>query len=123
MVEEWRLVEARNKEIERKNIVVIETNGHMDGSGEVSPALSSITATPTDLSPLDTEDLSHDLQNGTAADSLSLQLESHDSLSLQSRSHVDSLIPAVKLDAKGQWFVQELFNIDKDVPRCDRDYW
>ena len=27
------------------------------------------------------------------------------------------------LDSKGQAFAEELFKIDKDIPRCDRDYW
>lgn len=28
-----------------------------------------------------------------------------------------------KLDSQGKVFVKELINIDKDIPRCDRDYW
>ncbi len=28
-----------------------------------------------------------------------------------------------KLDSKGKIFIKELYNIDKDIPRCDRDYW
>ena len=31
--------------------------------------------------------------------------------------------PLSHLDAKGSLFIQELYNIDKDIPRCDRDYW
>ena len=27
------------------------------------------------------------------------------------------------LDSTGQIFAEELFKIDKDIPRCDRDYW
>lgn len=27
------------------------------------------------------------------------------------------------LDSKGQDFAEELFKIDKDIPRCDRNYW
>ena len=28
-----------------------------------------------------------------------------------------------ELDEKGQLFAEELIKIDKDIPRCDRDYW
>ena len=28
-----------------------------------------------------------------------------------------------ELDGKGRMFADELFKIDKDIPRCDRDYW
>lgn len=28
-----------------------------------------------------------------------------------------------ELDEKGQLFADELVKIDKDIPRCDRDYW
>ena len=28
-----------------------------------------------------------------------------------------------KLDSRARVFVKELYNIDKDIPRCDRDYW
>ena len=29
----------------------------------------------------------------------------------------------LELDVKGRMFADELFKIDKDIPRCDRDYW
>ena len=29
----------------------------------------------------------------------------------------------MELDEKGQMFAEELLKIDKDIPRCDRDYW
>lgn len=105
---EWRTVEARNKEIEKKRNT--QTNGFLNGSGEVSPCLSSISPTP---SPTGSDHVSNGITaNGT------------DSVSLESGSLNSKLLtPPVKLDAKGQWFVQELFNIDKDIPRCDRDYW
>ena len=35
----------------------------------------------------------------------------------------EMVISSLKLDAKGKVFVKELYNIDKDIPRCDRDYW
>ena len=28
-----------------------------------------------------------------------------------------------QLDKRGRLFCEELFMIDKDIPRCDRDYW
>lgn len=28
-----------------------------------------------------------------------------------------------KLSSQGKIFAKELFNIDKDIPRCDRDFW
>ena len=33
------------------------------------------------------------------------------------------LMTSPKLDSHGRVFVKELYNIDKDIPRCDRDYW
>ena len=30
---------------------------------------------------------------------------------------------SMKLSSQGKLFAKELFNIDKDIPRCDRDYW
>ena len=29
----------------------------------------------------------------------------------------------MELDEKGRQFADELVKIDKDIPRCDRDYW
>ena len=50
---------------------------------------------------------------GTAADSSVGHVMSHDP-ALVRRSP--------ELDAKGRWFVDELVKINKDIPRCDRDY-
>lgn len=33
------------------------------------------------------------------------------------------IMSSSKLDSRGKIFVKELYNIDKDIPRCDRDYW
>ncbi len=35
----------------------------------------------------------------------------------------EAVMSSLKLDSKSKVFVKELYNIDKDVPRCDRDYW
>ncbi len=32
------------------------------------------------------------------------------------------LMTSPKLDSHGRLFIKELYNIDKDIPRCDRDY-
>lgn len=33
------------------------------------------------------------------------------------------VMSSVKFDSLGKEFVKNLYNIDKDIPRCDRDYW
>lgn len=33
------------------------------------------------------------------------------------------VMSSLKLDSRAKVFVKELYNIDKDIPRCDRDYW
>ena len=35
----------------------------------------------------------------------------------------DYIQPMSELDERGEKFLQDLYNIDKDIPRCDRDYW
>lgn len=36
---------------------------------------------------------------------------------------IEAVMLSLKLDSKGKLFAKELYNIDKDIPRCDRDYW
>ena len=35
----------------------------------------------------------------------------------------EAVMSSVKFDSLGKEFVKNLYNIDKDIPRCDRDYW
>lgn len=61
------------------------------------------------------KDVCGHVENGLSSD----YVMSHD----QPPISCDFLRPSSQLDAKGSSFIQELYNIDKDIPRCDRDYW
>ena len=46
-----------------------------------------------------------------------------DSYLLYPHNPEEVVMSSLKLDSRAKVFVKELYNIDKDIPRCDRDYW
>ena len=42
---------------------------------------------------------------------------------LQNKDVFDFVHPRSELNAEGKKFIEELEIIDRDIPRCDRDYW
>ena len=126
LLKQWKAVESRQKEIQIRAAMV--TNGFEDVRSR-SPSLSSVSAgssvtSSPGHSPNPTSS-THETNHATGQpidDSRSPK---------RSRDHkVKSHDPEeqfektdLQLDAKGEWFVRELFNVDKDIPRLDREYW
>ena len=129
VLKQWKVVETRQREIQIRAAMV--TNGFQESHSR-SPSLSSISAgssapsspdhTPNAIS--STHDVNH-ATGQTVEDSAltSSPKKSHDNKikSCDPEEQFDK--SHHQLDAKGEWFVRELFNIDKDIPRLDRDYW
>ena len=140
LMSEWRRSEVTHQELMRV----------AEGSRESSPTLSSVRPSPPTVSPLhhgNTEaspvPSSEEMTPVPATPIIAtptLPDEDHFLLKLglengltNGHDHVipheippmscDHLKPMDKLDERGLQFVQELYNIDKDIPRCDRDYW
>lgn len=137
----WKTVEATHK-----NLQMIG-----ESSGETSPELSSVSASPVPspghahtsdeewAEPDDDTPIQSDKTTPTTMDEqdhLTLTREcssetlAHNGLDVDPvASHdeppmsCDFIRPLSQLDALESLFVQELYNIDKDIPRCDRDYW
>ncbi len=111
----WRRSEVTHRQLTRA----------ADNSHESSPSLSSISPSPPQLSPC------HHGNNDTVpmATQVIAELEALgvDSDGLSSEGipamSCDYIQPMAELDEKGEKFLQDLYNIDKDIPRCDRDYW
>ena len=138
VLKQWKVVEVRQKEIQIRAAMV--TNGGCEETRSPSPSLSSISADSSaesspSLSPRHISNATGQALNGGSAAqspkrSHDSKVKSHDSKVKSHDSKVKSHDPEVQLgkshlplDAKGEWFVRELFNIDKDIPRCDREYW
>lgn len=124
LLKQWKVVEVRQKEIQIRAALV--TNGGCEETRSPSPSLSSISADSSaesspSLSPRHISNATGQAVNGGSATqspkrSRDSRMKSHDP-----EVHLGK--PHLQLDAKGEWFVRELFNIDKDIPRCDREYW
>jgi uncharacterized protein YdaT len=124
VLKQWKVVEVRQKEIQIRAAMV--TNGGCEETRSPSPSLSSISADSSaesspSLSPRHISKATGQALNGGSAAqspkrSHDSKVKSHDPEVHVGKSHLH-------LDAKGEWFVRELFNIDKDIPRCDREYW
>ena len=131
ILKQWKVVEVRQKEIQIRAAMV--TNGGCEETRSPSPTLSSISADSSaesspSLSPRHISNATGQALNGGSATqspkrshdskvkSHDSKMKSHDPETHLGKSHL-------QLDAKGEWFVRELFNIDKDIPRCDREYW
>ena len=124
VLKQWKVVEVRQKEIQIRAAMV--TNGGCEETRSPSPTLSSISADSSaesspSLSPRHISNATGQALNGGSATqspkrSHDSKVKSHDPEIQLGKSHL-------QLDAKGEWFVRELFNIDKDIPRCDREYW
>ena len=129
VLKQWKVVESRQKEIQIRAAMV--TNGFEDVRSR-SPSLSSVSAgssvtSSPGHSPKPTSS-THDTNHATGQpidDSIAgsspvrshdNKIKSHDPEEQFEKSHC-------QLDAKGEWFVRELFNVDKDIPRLDREYW
>ena len=122
VLKKWKLVETRQKEIKIRAAMV--TNGY-DETRSPSPTLSSISAeSSVEVSPAHSPSVSHatgqTINEDGASHGTSSPRRSHDN---KLKSHDPDMHSHHQLDAKGEWFVRELFNIDKDIPRCDREYW
>ena len=123
VLKQWKVVEARQKEIQIRAAFV--TNG-FDERRSPSPSLSSISAeSSAETSPTHSPSVSNATGQtingeiapqvkGSPKKSRNPKLKSHDPELETSQ---------LQLDAKGELFVRELFNIDKDIPRLDREYW
>ncbi len=90
-------------------------------SRETSPQLSSVSPSPPTMSP------NHQDNRVTtpieAAVKLAVEYEDQDGSEHMPPISCDYIQPMESLDAKGEKFLEELYNIEKDIPRCDRDYW
>ena len=120
VLKQWKVVEVRQKEIQIRAAMV--TNGGCEEARSPSPSLSSVSADSSaesspSLSPRHVSNATGQPLNGGST--THSPKRSHDS---KVKSH-DPEKSHFQLDAKGEWFVRELFNIDKDIPRCDREYW
>ena len=78
------------------------------------------------FSPYQSLDLSNDQSHDRSHD------QSHDQTCNSELSSSGLLFPhdpeelvmsSLKLNSRDKVFVKELYTIDKDIPRCDRDYW
>ena len=131
VLKQWKVVEDRQKEIQIRAAMV--TNGGCEETRSPSPTLSSISADSSaesspSVSPRHISNATGQALNG-GSDTQSPK-RSHDSKVKSRDSPVKSHDPEIhvgkshlQLDAKGEWFVRELFNIDKDIPRLDREFW
>ena len=125
VLKQWKAVEMRQKEIQIQAALV--TNGYED-TRSPSPTLSSISASSS-VEPSPTHSPNVSIATGQAISddavlpSTLSPKKSHDH-KLKSHGQGETLDKSqLQLDAKGEWFVRELFNIDKDIPRCDREFW
>ena len=75
---------------------------------------------------------SHDRSHDESCDDSSLECTSEGAdtggggstpTHLFSHNPEEVVTSSLKLDAMAKLFVKEMYNIDKDIPRCDRDYW
>lgn len=125
VLKQWKAVEMRQKEIQIQAALV--TNGYED-TRSPSPTLSSISASSSlEPSPTHSPNISsatgQTISDGALSPSTASPKKSHDH-KLKSHDQGEPLDKSqLQLDAKGEWFVRELFNIDKDIPRCDREFW
>ena len=92
-------------------------------SQQSSPSLSIISPPP---SPRCIDDMH--IPSGNGADDIA-QLPKHLENDIEQLVSYDFSVfecavrSGCELDAKGLSFIEELEAIDKDVPRCDRNYW
>ncbi|XP_064404269.1 small G protein signaling modulator 1-like [Halichondria panicea] len=86
-------------------------------SQQSSPSLSIISPPP---SPRCIDDMH--APSGNEADDIA-QLPKHLENDIEQLVSCDFVDSGSELDAKGLSFIEELEAIDKDVPRCDRNYW
>ncbi len=86
-------------------------------SQQSSPSLSIISPPP---SPRCIDDMY--APSGNEADDIA-QLPKHLENDIEQLVSCDFVHSGSELDAKGLSFIEELEAIDKDVPRCDRNYW
>ena len=134
ILKQWKVVETRQKEIRIRAAMV--TNGYEE-TRSPSPTLSSVSASSAETSPTRSppsvsratgQTISEDSSphNGLSSPRrpIASPRRSHDNKlkSHDPETQVDK-VHQTQLDAKGEWFIRELFNIDKDIPRCDREYW
>ncbi len=86
---------------------------------ESSPPLSIISPSPSFY---DNDDIPSqgEAENDTSPASLQNEINK---LAAQENGVFDFIHPSYELDDEGQMFIKELDTIDKDIPRCDRDYW
>lgn len=90
-------------------------------------SLDSSTNKPLDnCSPYLSRDQSHDQAPDQSRDQSYDQCNNSDlspSRLLYPHDPEELVMSSRKLSSRAKVFVKELFNIDKDIPRCDRDYW
>lgn len=133
VLQQWRLIEVRQKEIQIRAALV--TNGCDEEIRSPSPSLSSVSAESSagsspSLSPKHISNATGQAVNGGTSGAPSpkrahnprVKSRDHGTKSRDPEEQLQDK-PHLQLDAKGEWFVRELFNIDKDIPRCDREYW
>lgn len=111
LTQAWKRVEM----IHRKQKLSAEYNGS-------SPSLSVISPSPSCDDDDDKNIICVQDETENVASPSSLQ-NAIDKVFVQSKDVFDFVHPNSELDEEGETFIKELETIDKDVPRCDRDYW
>ena len=101
----------------------------VDGTTASSPLKSSVQSELTDVRPSEASEVG----NGVGSAELAVIMETIVQVEEEEREErergegrekgADSDASEELLDSTGQVFAEELFKIDKDIPRCDRDYW
>ena len=101
----------------------------VDGTTAPSPLKLSMQSELTDVRPSEDSEVG----NGVGSAELAVIMETIAQVEEEEREKreraegrekgADSDASEELLDGTGQVFAEELFKIDKDIPRCDRDYW
>ena len=120
----------------RSNLDKLKTDpadSDVDGTTASSPLKWSVQSESTDVRPSGDSEV----ENGVGTAELAVvmetiaQVEEEEEEEREKRERgeegreggTDSDASEELLDSTGQIFAEELFKIDKDIPRCDRDYW
>ena len=105
----------------------------VDGTTASSPLKWEVQSESTDVRPSGDSEV----ENGVGSAELAVVMETIAQVEEEEREErergeergegrekgADSDASEELLDSTGQIFAEELFKIDKDIPRCDRDYW
>ena len=126
-----------SKSQEQSNLDKLKTNPAdsdlVDGTTASSPLKRSLQSEATDVRPSGDSEV----ENGVSSAELAVVMEAIAQVEEEEREErergeergegrekgTDSDASEELLDSTGQIFAEELFKIDKDIPRCDRDYW